>query len=87
MSEKSTAARAAPAKKIAASAPAKRATKRAPAAPAATPVKTKGKGKAAPIPLEDDFEAEIEDLTAEDGAEATAPAETAGRASRSSRCG
>ncbi len=74
MSEKSTAVRAAPAKKTAAAtaAPAKRATKRAPAA-AEAPVKaTKGKSKAAPIPLEDDFDEADLDLTAgDDGAEAT----------------
>jgi len=78
MSEKSTAVRAAPAKKTAAAAPAKRATKPTPAA--AAPVKAKGKAKAAPIPLEDDFiEAEIEDLTTPDeSAEVAAPADAPG---------
>jgi len=76
MSEKSTAVRAAPAKKTVTAAPAaKRATKRAPAVEA--PVKPKGKVKAAPIPLEDDFDEADLDLTAgEEGAEAAVAPDT-----------
>ncbi|HJV68645.1 RNA polymerase sigma factor RpoD [Ideonella sp.] len=70
MSEKSTAVRAAPAKKIAAAAPAKRAAKR-PAAAAAAPVKAKtkvsAKGQAAPVVPEDDLdEAHLDDLASVD---------------------